>query len=451
MNLQQFNYALLEYNTMNIKARFIIIVMAIMMTISLQYGQNFPAFAQPAQATDWYDGFIFTDESFLFGFIRVLGSSSAGGADIGEAIAAAKKVKNGDFYSWFTEWKRLADRSYFNAEKWEKEGSKISAREAYLRASSYYRTAGFYMDAPEDRDKSLFAARKSKECFLKAINSLPYIKPVKIPYEKTTLPGYFIMSDSAKRKAPLVIIQTGFDGTGEELCIQYAEAARSRGYHCLIFEGPGQGSALKEQGLVFRPDWENVVTPVVDWAVKKSEVDKNRIALIGLSFGGYLAPRAVSKENRIKACIANGGIFDMGLSFTSRMPKSLVDMAYSDPAKFNAMVNAYTSGNTTMKWGINHALWVFGANSPADYLQKASSYTMRDAAKNIKCNMLVIDSSSDNFFTGQPKMLFDALKCPKEFYMFTPENAAQAHCQMGALSFSNAIMFNWLDKVMKNN
>ena len=42
----------------------------------------------------------------------------------------------------------------------------------------------------------------------------------------------------------------------------------------------------------------------------RDDIDPDRIALYGLSFGGYLAPRAVAFEHRIHACIANGGIYD---------------------------------------------------------------------------------------------------------------------------------------------
>ena len=60
-----------------------------------------------------------------------------------------------------------------------------------------------------------------------------------------------------------------------------------RGYHCLSFNGPGQGDSLWVRKLYFRPDWEKVITPVVDYALRRREVDPMRIALIGVSQGGY--------------------------------------------------------------------------------------------------------------------------------------------------------------------
>ena len=56
-------------------------------------------------------------------------------------------------------------------------------------------------------------------------------------------------------------------------------AAVERGWHALIFDGPGQGAALYDQGLPFRPDWEAVITPVVDFALARPGVDPAPIAL----------------------------------------------------------------------------------------------------------------------------------------------------------------------------
>jgi cephalosporin-C deacetylase-like acetyl esterase len=46
---------------------------------------------------------------------------------------------------------------------------------------------------------------------------------------------------------------------------------------------------LRQREVPLRPDWEAVVTPVVDFAVGIPEVDQKRMVLIGRSFGGYLA------------------------------------------------------------------------------------------------------------------------------------------------------------------
>ena len=74
----------------------------------------------------------------------------------------------------------------------------------------------------------------------------------------------------------------------EESYFAIAAAALARGYNVLAFDGPGQGAALREQRLVFRPDWEAVITPVVDFALTRHEIAPTRISLFGYSLGGYL-------------------------------------------------------------------------------------------------------------------------------------------------------------------
>ncbi len=84
---------------------------------------------------------------------------------------------------------------------------------------------------------------------------------VEIPSEGGSLPGYFFRVDADPRPRATVMLTGGYDGTAEELYFYNAAAALARGYNVLAFDGPGQGAALTQRGLVLRPDWENVITP----------------------------------------------------------------------------------------------------------------------------------------------------------------------------------------------
>jgi dipeptidyl aminopeptidase/acylaminoacyl peptidase len=106
---------------------------------------------------------------------------------------------------------------------------------------------------------------------------------------------------------PLLILTNGSDATITDMYFASAVAASRRGYHCLLFDSPGQGEMLYERGVRLRPDWETVVRAVVDLALTLPTVDPKRIALSGWSLGGYLAPRAASGEQRLAACIADPG------------------------------------------------------------------------------------------------------------------------------------------------
>ena len=436
------------------KQTYLIIFPTLVLLLFLAAGAAYPKDSTGEKTTEikaetpknWYDDLFFKDSSFTFEGIRSLGLCIAGGGDIGECIDTMRRIKDSDDVSWYIEWKQTADRIYKMAQDFEKAGHKISAREAYFRASMYYRAAGFYMHGKDNRDKALITWKMSKESFLKGISSLNFVKPVKIPYENTTLPGYFVKTSVGGKKPPLLIVHTGFDGTGEELFFDIALPAIVRGYNCLIFEGPGQGAALREQHLYFRPDWEKVVTPVVDFALKRPDVDKNRIALMGISMGGYLAPRAVAFEHRIKACVANGGVYDFA-AIAYRMPKEILDLIKTNPDQFNIEMKEGMAGNTNARWFFNNGMFTFGVDTPAELMEKIKYYNLKGLPEKIKCRMLVIQSEADTLTTGAKK-LYDELVCPKDFLVFTRKETAQAHCQMGAGAISNEKIFNWLDGIM---
>ncbi|MFH1868153.1 MAG: alpha/beta fold hydrolase [Candidatus Omnitrophota bacterium] len=400
---------------------------------------------------NWYDDLIFKDKSFIFEFIRTMGYSYEGGADIGECIDTARRIKDGDDLSWYNEWLSTAERIFKFAQNMEKDADPVSAKEAYLRASNYYRTAGFYMHSKSDLPKALLSWKKSKDSFLKAVSLAKNIEIINIPYQDTLLPGYFIKTKNpTEKKPPLLIVHTGFDGTAEELFFEVGSAAARRGYNCLVFEGPGQGQVIREQKISFRYDWEKVVTPVIDYAISRPDVDKEKLALMGISMGGYLAPRAAAFEHRIKACIANGGIYDFSATFYKNMPPEIIELLKQDPGEFNAQMQEAMKSSTQTRWYFNNGMYTFNARSPAEFASEITKYNLKDAVKKIKCDMLIIDSEDDMSLKGEAKKLYDELNCPKDYLLFTRSQTAQAHCQMGASAISNEVIFNWLDKVFSD-
>lgn len=396
---------------------------------------------------NWYDNLIFKDDSFSFEFARTAGYAYSGGADLGESISTGRAIKDGDTNSWYQQWLATANRLNTLAQQMESDGNTVSAREVNFRASNYYRTAGLYMVAENERPKSVSAYAASKTSFEHAIASMPNVKEIAIPYENTTLPGYFMRA--ADKNAPLVIVHSGFDGTAEELYFETGMAAHKRGYNVLLFEGPGQGSVLRTQSLPFRYDWEKVVTPVIDYAMTLPDIDKNKIALMGISMGGYLAARACAFDSRIKACIVNGGIYDQAESIYAALPPDMLALLKTNHDQFSADIYDEMRKHLTTRWFFNNAMWSFAASSPYDVLDKLRKYTLKDVITRIKCPVLVIDSEADMFYKGQPEQVYNALTSPKTLMKFTVQEAAQAHCQMGAIAISNEKVYDWLDKTLR--
>lgn len=398
----------------------------------------------------WYNEILFKDPEFNYQFIRTLGYSYSQGADLGECFSTGCNIKESDIASWYTEWLGVANRLKKFAQNQNSSGNFVSAKEANFRASNYFRTASFFMVSPEDRKKGVDAWFESRNTFLEALVSLPNIKEVRIPYENILLPGYFIRSEVPD--APLLIVHSGFDGTAEELYFEVGAAAMARGYNVLLFEGPGQGEVIKVQNVPFRFDWEKVVTPVINFAVNLPGINKNKIALMGISMGGYLAPRACAFEPRIKACIANGGVYDLYEPIDNKFPHDLQTLATSDPTKYNEIIMTEMKTNVTLNWFFNNGMWTFGVDSPVKLMQQMQKYNLKNVAAKIKQPILIVDSEDDQMLRGQAKKLFDAIEGnQKTYYLFTTETAAEAHCQMGAIAISNEVIFDWLDKQFKSN
>ena len=122
----------------------------------------------------------------------------------------------------------------------------------------------------------------------------PTPEKIAIPYERRTLPGWFMRPVDDSKRRPTIIMNNGSHGQNMDMLAQGGFAALERGYNVVIFEGPGQGSQLFLENSPFRPDWEKVVTPIVDLLEKRNDVNPKQIALREISFGGELTPRATA-------------------------------------------------------------------------------------------------------------------------------------------------------------
>ncbi|MEU6216717.1 alpha/beta fold hydrolase [Streptomyces sp. NPDC047022] len=395
--------------------------------------------------------FLFEDESFSYESLRAAGFANDGGADLGEVISTARNIPEGDEEAWLREWKSTAERVHAIGARALTDGHRVSAREALLRASSYYRTAEFYRrDDPNNDPEVKNLSTLSRETFATAATLMDTpVEAVRIPYEDSTLPGYLFLVDDTGTPRPTVIFTSGFDSTLEEAYFAIGAAALRRGYNVLAYDGPGQGAALREQGMVFRPDWEAVVTPVVDYALTRPEIAPDRLALLGYSLGGYLVARAAAHEHRLAALILDDGLYSYGQAHTRFMPPFLwewVQAARDDLA--NPVLSLLMRSNTQLRWALRNGVWTFGATSPADYVRRTADYTLDGIAQLIDCPTLILDAENDQFFHGQPQRVQQALTCPHTLITLPEAEGAGEHCHMGAMSRFHQVTFDWLDTTL---
>ena len=247
-------------------------------------------------------------------------------------------------------------------------------------------------------------------------------------------------------------MHNGFDGTAEELHHVGARAAQERGYTVITFDGPGQPGPRYRDGLLFRPNWETVVSPVIDWAAARPEVDPARIALFGLSMGGGLAPRAAAFDPRIRALICVDGIYDIGQAYTGRLGLGADTerrlTADTDP-EVDAMLQQLKQTSSQARWAFRQGMWSYGVSTPRADLAASLAYNLRDGiAEKITCPVFVGRGESDVFFLGQPEQLMEHLTAPATLASFTDAEGAGAHCQVGAQRVLCARMLDWLDETL---
>ncbi|MFD7836157.1 alpha/beta hydrolase family protein [Streptomyces sp. NPDC059761] len=398
--------------------------------------------------------FLFDDESFSFETLRAAGFANDGGSDLGEVLATARNIGEGDEDAWLREWKNTAQSVHAIGSRALAAGHRVSAREALLRASNYYRTAEFYRrDDPANDPEVKLLSTLSRETFAQAATLMDApVEAVRIPYQDTSLPGYLFLVDDSGTPRPTVIFTSGFDSTLEEVYFVVAAAALRRGYNVLAYDGPGQGAALREQALVFRPDWEAVVTPVVDYALTRPEIAPDRIVLMGYSLGGYLTARAAAHEHRLAALVLDDGLYSYHDANTQIMPPFLrewVETGRDDLA--NPVAGLLMKSSTQVRWALRNGVWTFGATSVADYIRRTTDYTLDGVAHLIDCPTLILDAENDQFFHGQPQRVAAALTCPQTLITLPEAEGAGEHCHMGAMSRFQQITFDWLDTTLSTD
>jgi pimeloyl-ACP methyl ester carboxylesterase len=394
----------------------------------------------------------FKDDSFAFELVRNLGFVYYGGGDLGDMMATVEQITEGDFESWYSNWHARGERVLTRANDYLTAGHDVSARESLLRASTYFRMAEFYLHGDLSDPRILQESRASRDAYAKAAELTgPTWEPVEIPYEGTTLPGYFYKVDDSDEPRPTLIFHGGYDSSLEELFYFGGAPAIRRGYNCLTFDGPGQGGPLREQKLVFRHDWENVVSPAVDYALTRKDVDGDRLALKGMSLGGYLAARAAAFEPRFKAAIFYDGVYSLYDSMRSVLSSAALDAFDAEDApRFDEIVTQEMQTNTQLRWTFDQGVFSFGSSSFYDFVVATQKMTLDGGvAERISCPSLVMEADGDQFFRGQPEHVFDALQSPKRLVRFTAEDGAENHCQSGALSFKDEVVFNWLDDTLQ--
>ncbi|MBL8581100.1 MAG: alpha/beta fold hydrolase [Rhizobiaceae bacterium] len=371
-----------------------------------------------------------------------------GGADFGEVQAVAKAVGEGDDGVFHSAFVAAGDRLAEEAESTLAAGHRGSARDLFLRASVFYGASLHPLyGAPVD-PRFLSAFHRQVSAFDRGLAlGEPAVRPVRIPFEGAAMTAYLLpAAGRADEVRPLLILTNGYDGTITDMYFASGVAASRRGYHVLMFDGPGQGEMLYVQGVPMRADWETVIRAVVNYAIGLPQVDAKKMALSGWSLGGYLAPRGASGEPRIAALIADPGQWGIAAGVRGFIMRVLGDVSDVTPALVEKL-RGVIEKDRRMRWSIiQRGFWVHGVDSLQGFLHAVEPFTMEGRAELIRCPTL-LTAAEDDPLSSTAQHFYEALRCPKKLIRFTAAEGAGDHCEMMNRSLLNRRVFDWLDDI----
>jgi len=390
--------------------------------------------------------------------MRAVGLVGYGGADLGECLAAVEAVGDGGADRWHDAWSSLARRLDDEGRMAANQGRPTSARDALFRASTYYRASYIPLfGAPVDErlrisfeaESAAFAAAADLSA---EVAASPTLRPLEVPFDGTTLPGYLSTADQSGRARATILQVNGYDSNVHEMYFSHGPAANARGYNWIGVDGPGQGRSLIRDGLTLRPDWENVLGPILDAIEPMDEVDRERIILVGWSLGGYLAPRAAAfHSSRLAALVADPGLFDQRDNVVNRLPLSddqkrrFPDV---DPSSLDEMERWLRSeeSDPLLRWRvIQRGLWVNGADTVFDYFRRLLEFRLSDVVGEITCPTLATMAEGDPLSTAAPRLI-EAIPAPGEVIEFTAAEGASGHCEGLNRRLYHERVFDWIER-----
>ncbi len=192
---------------------------------------------------------------------------------------------------------------------------------------------------------------------------------------------------------------------------------------------------------------------MVDWLRERPVVDIQRIGIIGLSLGGYLALRAASGDQRLAACVADPGQFSVLDILRARLPGFLAGSLPELRGVSGLLLRRILQTRLrqpTAGWALRRGLWVHKAASIEEYLRQLAEYTLDGRADRIRCPTLVCFAEDDDLAVSARKT-YDALTSAKEFMTFRGADGAGEHCEAGARLAFHQRVFDWLDQRLHND
>lgn len=366
------------------------------------------------------------NEAFNFQLNRFY-SFGAFGKD--ELMEIGKRIDG--FETWISLFKELGEKA-------EKENNILKAATCY-RAAQFYTVSGKKDEAGQSLKHLLY--EKCSKLFNEYYCKSGDIQYVQIPFEDYKLPVFYSITDNPKGT---IVMHGGYDSIAQEFLL-VLKVFSSMGYNIYFFEGPGQGEVLMHYDVRMTEKWEHCTSAVLDY------FGLDDVTLIGVSLGGYLAPRAAAYEKRISRVVMYDLIYDFYGAILNKMGDKAKSFDYMVNHPKNILwkgMNKKLEKNYFTNWLLKQGYAIYeNVNTPCEYFNYIKRFNTKEISKLITQDVLVLAGEADLYtvyYEDQLKALVNARSVTG--HLFTKEEHADHHCQIGNMKLLFQTVIKWIEE-----
>ena len=344
-----------------------------------------------------------------------------------------------------------------NSDDWKREliaiGDEAMKDGRTENAIAYYRMSEFFMyDGDPDKRKYYDKATKLfyeyYADYFEGEN--PRIERYDVSYENVKLPVMHVVPHGESKGT--ILIHGGNDSYFEEFLFTVLYM-QEQGFEVYMFEGPGQGGVMRVQGMHFTHEWERPVKAIIDY------FGLSDVTIIGISLGGYLAPRAAAFDKRITKVVA-WSIFPCFQDILVSMQPQGTQKAFHILMKLHArpllnlVFGKKARKSPVIDWGIKHGCYAYEASDAYSYAKKLKLYDIAPVADQITQDMLILGASGDHFIDyhligKEINMLRNVRSLT--FRLFTDKEEAENHCNVGNGKLAIGEILSWITRIGSEN
>lgn len=368
-----------------------------------------------------------------FGWSFMVNKLLAGGAQMDEIDRVCRPLLSQataatGYEAWIQGWEAEAHRVRALAQRDLAQNNPRGAGRKLLRVALYGIAAEARTRSTDPRRKQNYSAAVA--AFEQGVQLLGEpVEVVRVPYEGTTLPGLFV-SAGTDDTAPCVVLLNGFDSVKEFLYLSGLPAAlRAQGIATLLVDHPGTGGALRLQDLKALAETERPVAAALDFLQAREDVDARRMGIIGISLGGYYAPRAAAFEKRLRCCVAWGAMWDFGQLCRQR-------------------VNGGGRGAVYADW-LDQFKFVFGDDLDTA-LATTDRMTLAPVMAQIECPTLVVHGAGDRQVPVEiaRRAAQGVTGAPVTLKIFEPAEGGVEHSQSDNMTLAVDAIAHWVAQTL---